>query len=274
MTRQQRPRPTRFHIDSPIIWLAYLPLFFIPWFIGTPTTLEIVGGLAGLIAFLGIYFAALPTSGTRRLTYAIATLVLSFALAFSQGNWTVIAIYAASMVGELRPGRRAGILLGLFALATLAVGVALQQHPFYWAFGIFLMVMVGAANISRATLEEKNRALAQAQDEVKQMAATAERERIGRDLHDLLGRTLTLIAIKADLAVKLSSRDLGRAETEMREVAAAARDALTEVRAPEWRMTLVTASRRAIASTAPAPCSTPSASPSTVHAMPAALSAV
>jgi two-component system sensor histidine kinase DesK len=243
MTRQQRPRPTWFHIDSPIIWLAYLPLFFIPWFIGTPTTLEIVGGLAGLIVFLGIYFLALPTSGARRLTYATATLVLSFALAFSQGNWTVIAIYAASMVGELRPGRRAGILLGFFALATLAVGVALQQHPFYWAFGIFFMVMVGAANISRATLEEKNRALAHAQDEVKQMAATAERERIGRDLHDLLGRTLTLIAIKADLAVKLSSRDAGRAETEMREVAAAARDALAEVRAAVAGMTGATLRR-------------------------------
>ncbi|MBK6705869.1 MAG: two-component sensor histidine kinase [Caulobacteraceae bacterium] len=147
------------------------------------------------------------------------------------------------MIGELRPTRRAGVFLTAFAIATLAVGIALQQHPFYWAFGVFFMVMVGVANISRAALEDKNRALANAQDEVKQMAATAERERIGRDLHDLLGRTLTLIAIKADLAVKLSPRDPTRAEREMREVAAAARDALAEVRAAVAGMTGATLGR-------------------------------
>ncbi|MBC7769632.1 MAG: two-component sensor histidine kinase, partial [Phycisphaerales bacterium] len=235
--RQERAWPKWFSIDGPYIWLAYLPFFFIPWFFSTPTTPQIVGGLVGLTVFLGLYFAAVPTAGARLIGYAAAILVLSFALAFTHGNWTVIAIYAAALIAQLRPMRRASILLGAFAITTLAAGLALQQSPFYWAFGVFFMVMVGAANISRAALEDKNRALANAQEEVKQMAATAERERIGRDLHDLLGRTLTLIAIKADLAVKLSPRDPARAETEMREVAAAARDALAEVRAAVAGMT-------------------------------------
>ncbi len=232
-----------FSIDSPIIWLAYLPLFFIPWFINAPTTPQLIGGLIGLVVFLGLYFASIPATGVRLISYAIATLLLSFALAYTHSNWTVIAIYAAAMIGELRPARRAGIFLGAFALATLAAGLALQQHPFYWALGVFFMLMIGAANISRSALQDKNRALASAQDEVKQMAATAERERIGRDLHDLLGRTLTLIAIKADLAVKLAPRDAEKAEAEMREVAAAARDALAEVRAAVAGMTGATLGR-------------------------------
>lgn len=241
--RQDRLGANWFSIDGPLIWLAYLPLFFIPWFINAPTIPRVVGALLGLGVFLGLYFAAIQAVGARLIAYAAGTLLLSFALAFTHANWTVIAIYAAAMIGNLRPPRRAGLLLGALALATFAVGLALQQPLIYWGFGVFLMLMVGAANISRSALEDKNRALASAQDEVKQMAATAERERIGRDLHDLLGRTLTLIAIKADLAAKLATRDATRAEAEMREVGAAARDALAEVRAAVAGMTGATLAR-------------------------------
>lgn len=241
--RQDRARAKWLSFDSPLIWLAYLPLFFIPWFFNAPSPPQLAGAGAGLALFLALYFPANAAQGSRLVLFATATLLLSFALIYTHGNWTVISIYAAAMIADLRPTRRAGVFLGAFAIATLAVGAALQQHPYYWAFGVFLMVMVGVANMSRAMLEDKNRALAVAQDAVKHMAATAERERIGRDLHDLLGRTLTLIAIKADLAIKLSPRDPARAETEMREVAAAAREALAEVRAAVAGMTGATLAR-------------------------------
>jgi two-component system sensor histidine kinase DesK len=58
----------------------------------------------------------------------------------------------------------------------------------------------------------------------------AERERIGRDLHDLLGHTLSLIAIKAELAEKLSRRDAESAAREIADVKNIAREALKEVR--------------------------------------------
>lgn len=246
MTKQERQTGAKFNwlsIDSPLLWLAYLPLFFIPWFWDLPATPQIIGAIVGLAVFLVLYMQGCAARGTALIAYATATLVLSFALMFTASNWTVIAVYAGAMIGELRPARRAGLILGAFAVATVAVGLAAQQHFIYWAMGVFLTVMVGIANISRAVLEDKNRALAAAHDEVKQMAATAERERIGRDLHDLLGRTLTLIAIKADLAAKLSPRDAAKAEAEMREVAAAARDALAEVRAAVAGMTGATLGR-------------------------------
>lgn len=236
-TRRDRGQIQWLSFNSPIIWLAYLPLFFLPWFLNAPSPPEIAGGLIGLCIFLGLYFASICEQGLRLIAYAVATLVLSFALAYAQSNWTVISIYAATMIGELRPTRRASILLGVFAVATTIVGLFIGQPALYWALGVFLMIMVGIAAISRSALEDKNYALAQAQDEVKQIAAVAERERIGRDLHDLLGRTLTLIAIKADLAAKLAPRDTAKAETEMREVAAAARNALAEVRAAVAGMT-------------------------------------
>jgi two-component system sensor histidine kinase DesK len=69
------------------------------------------------------------------------------------------------------------------------------------------------------------------QEEVRRLATLAERERIGRDLHDLLGHTLSLVALKSELARKLALRDPGSAQREMEEVERVARHALGEVRA-------------------------------------------
>ena len=239
--RPGRPVPWS-KLDHPAIWLAYLPLFFIPWFIERPSLIQMIAAMAGLVVFLGLYFAAFKATGRRLTVLAVATLLIAFALAFTGSNWTVIAIYAAAMVGNLRPPRRAAMLVGVFAVATCVLALVTRQPVIFWVFGVFLMIMVGAANISRAALEDKNRALAESRDEVRQLAAAAERERIGRDLHDLLGRTLTLIAIKADLAAKLADRDSDEARKEMRDIAAAARQGLADVRSAVSGMTGATLS--------------------------------
>ena len=237
-------------LDHPAIWLAYLPLFFIPWFIARPTSVQMLAATIGLLAFLGLYFAAIKATGVRLVALAVATLLLAFALAFTGSNWTVIAIYAAAMIGNLRPPRRAAAIVVVFAGAVSVLAFATGQAPIYWVFGVFLMIMVGVGNISRAALEDKNRALAESRDEVRQLAAAAERERIGRDLHDLLGRTLTLIAIKADLAAKLSDRDAEDARREMRDIAGAARQGLADVRSAVSGMTGATLTREIASSQA------------------------
>ncbi len=94
-----------------------------------------------------------------------------------------------------------------------------------------LIVMTGLSTVSRESLYEHNRALAEAQDEVRRLSRTAERERIARDLHDLIGRSLTLVALKADLAARLIATEPARAAAEMRGVAEVAREGLAEVRA-------------------------------------------
>lgn len=234
MAMQARPdRRIRGRLDgdNPLVWLVYLPFFFVPFYFNPPPTPKLLAAMVGIAAFLGLYIGSIGMQGRRLVAVSAACLLLSFGLAFTDGSWMVISVYAAAMIGELRPARSAVICLGTFAAAAAATGFALAQPLFFTASGALMMVMIGAACISREALADKNRALVAAQGEVKHMAATAERERIGRDLHDLLGRSLTLIAIKADLAVKLSSRDPVRAATEMREVASAAREALGEVRA-------------------------------------------
>ena len=62
------------------------------------------------------------------------------------------------------------------------------------------------------------------------MAATAERERIARDLHDLIGHTFSLITVKAQLAHKLADIDLNKCKQELKELESLSRSAMAEVR--------------------------------------------
>ena len=149
-------------IDHPAIWLAYLPLFFIPWLIKLPSPAQMVWAGIGLVVFLGVYFLSLKAAGRQLIALAVAALLLSFALAFTKSNWTVIAVYAAAMIAALRPASRASLGVAIFSAASAGLAWATGQPSIYWVLGVFLMIMVGIGNISRAALQDKNAALAAA----------------------------------------------------------------------------------------------------------------
>ena len=88
---------------------------------------------------------------------------------------------------------------------------------------------------------QRNVELAQAQATIAELAVQNERTRFARDLHDILGHSLTVLTVKAELAGRLVPMDPQRAEHEIGEVEALARQALADVRA-------------AVAGTARSPC--------------------
>src|SRR5690242_4203622 len=109
-----------------------------------------------------------------------------------------------------------------------------------WAFGdpfgqALAVVMAGLfggfSNVAYMFSARKDAELRLSQSEVRRLAILAERERIGRDLHDLLGHTLSLVALKSELGKRLALAEPTRAQREMAEVERVARHALTEVRA-------------------------------------------
>jgi len=123
----------------------------------------------------------------------------------------------------------------LGALAILSVPaafVAYQLHVSPWLMLLiaFVSVTSGFGHFLRMNNQRKDAALRLSQEEVRRLATLAERERIGRDLHDLLGHTLSLVALKSELARKLALSDAERAQREMEEVERVARHALAEVR--------------------------------------------
>ncbi len=143
-------------------------------------------------------------------------------------------IYAAAAAGHLRPRRLALVSMGaIFALVALSAWLSPVPFPYVLAAFTPALIFVPIAGLSSMHDCERQRAnakLAMAQDEIERLAAVAERERIARDLHDLLGHTLSTITLKAELASRLSERDPSRAAAEMRDVERVSRDALAQVR--------------------------------------------
>jgi two-component system, NarL family, sensor histidine kinase DesK len=124
-------------------------------------------------------------------------------------------------------------LLGVAAITLLALAKV-------WLFGGELSLVAGVglagvfggfSNVLYMHTVRRDAELRLSQSEVRRLATLAERERIGRDLHDLLGHTLSLVALKSELAKRLALAEPARAQREMDEVERVARHALTEVRA-------------------------------------------
>jgi two-component system sensor histidine kinase DesK len=90
--------------------------------------------------------------------------------------------------------------------------------------------MIGGINVHFSQVNRANARLRRAHDEIEHLAKVAERERIARDLHDLLGHTLSLVILKSELASKLAERDPERARLEIADVERIAREALAQVR--------------------------------------------
>ena len=123
-------------------------------------------------------------------------------------------------------------LMVLAALNFVCIGEAMLLH-YAWQMWISIPIttfiiglIVNAERISYV----KDAELLLSHDEVRRLAATAERERISRDLHDLLGHTLSLITLKLELSRKLFDRDNEAARREIAEAEKVARYALAEVR--------------------------------------------
>ena len=94
-----------------------------------------------------------------------------------------------------------------------------------------LVTLIGGLSVIFTEIGRKQTTLRRAaEEESRRLAVVAERERIGRDLHDVLGHTLTVITLKAELASKLLPLDPARSRDEIRDVVRISRDALAEVR--------------------------------------------
>jgi len=220
------------------VWLLYLGFLFTPalgpqrhgWFWLWPT-------LASVPVFLFLYtrviraFRDRDPPGGAVLPEVVAIALIAYALLpFNDGANTYLIYCAAVSPFTLGSLRR----IVIFVLALLA-GYALELAVLGFnpvLFGVITVITIASSltNFMMTENRRKNVALRLSREEMHRMARVAERERIGRDLHDLLGHTLSLIALKSELAAKLLDRDRVSAGREMAEVTSIAREALKQVR--------------------------------------------
>jgi two-component system, NarL family, sensor histidine kinase DesK len=186
-------------------------------------------------AFLVFYFLVAELTGRRQTVAFVSFFLFAYVYyARSQEAYGVF-VYPFSILC-LHLGRLRSLFLVLIAMM---VGVVVETlyfgRPFFTAESVLLLcVVVGLSNFAFAQQARANSLLSRANSEIERLTQEAERERIARDLHDLLGHTLTAITVKLDLARRLLSHDashgIDRARNEIVEAEQAARNALAEVR--------------------------------------------
>ncbi len=195
-------------------------------------------GLAMIVAFCVLYLRipkVVSDPGLRRrarLLAAMIGLTVVYLVVCGLGG-VVFGTYLAVTITMLVPL----VIAVPTVLAMAALVLLLPAHVASWDVQgpqwsmaisvVFTGVLVTAMRLNWRTHAE----LHAAREEVARLATERERLRIARDLHDLLGHSLTTVIVKAELGAKLASRDAERAAAEMVEVAAVARQGLADVRA-------------------------------------------
>ncbi|MGH8039639.1 MAG: sensor histidine kinase [Stenotrophomonas sp.] len=213
-----------------LLWTGWV--FLTPMFGSGYTLLWMWLTLLTYPVFLALYARQLLGPRRHAPRYALAMVIMGLALLPWYPAGISYFIFGCVTLRVCRTGSAWRYLVQLAALNTVFVGIALWVG-YHWQLVVWIPSMafiIGVIVNVESTNKDRDAALQLSQDEVRRLAATAERERIGRDLHDLLGHTLSLITLKLELSRKLFDRDPERARLEVTEAEAIARQALAEVR--------------------------------------------
>ncbi|WP_051467238.1 sensor histidine kinase [Actinomadura oligospora] len=222
-------------------WASFGLIYLVP-------VVKVVSGYAGLrlvlaalalVLYVTVYMATPLTMTSwmeppRRLTHALVALfaALCAGLPFAFGSaWVGMPIYLSILVAMSLPLRT--VPYGVAAAALVAVVQCwwldvgrdglLTITMTTLSLGLFMFAFRHARTLV-AQLRE-------ARAEATRLAAANERLRIARDLHDLLGHSLSLIVLKSELARRMAARDVDRAIAEVNDIESVAREALRDVRA-------------------------------------------
>ncbi|MCG5220974.1 histidine kinase [Streptosporangium soli] len=218
-----------------VAWLgAGLAVFAAPW---PPSTGALVFPVAALIAFSVLYLraAARAVEGCSPVVGELtAAGLLSAAVILSQGavpwSWGVIGAAWTGMVAF--GGTLWRVVAASAATGAICFVAALGSgDPFPALFNaVFMSAMLSGANRFQLWFWKVVKAANEGKEAQARLAVTEERLRFSRDLHDLVGHSLSAIAVKSEVATKLAAADPARAAAEMAEVRRLAREALREIR--------------------------------------------
>jgi two-component system sensor histidine kinase DesK len=232
--------PTRLGLRKWVLMTGGWALLLIPAFVAVVTDdehpmLRIPLGLAvlGYIACyaVGVYYAMLRRSAVLSVLLVLVMFGLWTAMVAGIGSGGLYSIsFLVAAVAVVTPPRFTAPACLLTCVVGLGTGWLLGQPPDWDS--VFSIIAIGLAMIAMFALIHANSELRGAREELARMAVAADRERMARDLHDVLGHSLTTITVKAGLARRLLERgEDERAAVEVTDVERLGRQALADVRA-------------------------------------------
>jgi two-component system, NarL family, sensor histidine kinase DesK len=219
------------HGWSPLLWIVYLGFFFVDPVMSHASLRIWLLDLAGTAVFLFFYFGLFVLESPSTFLHITGMVLLGMLFMPINSGACTFFIFAAAMLPFSFKTQTAAVL-GLAAVGIVGAIEGLLLHINGWTlfYTALFSVIIGAGNTFFAERNRMNRKLRKANEEIEHLAKVAERERIARDLHDVLGHTLSVITLKSELAGKLMERDPERAAKEIREVEQISRQALSDVR--------------------------------------------
>ncbi|MEV0275430.1 sensor histidine kinase [Streptomyces sp. NPDC050610] len=220
------------------IWLAYMAAPISDLLDGHHSGGGSVLGWAGLAVFVTGYLVlvfrntVLPLRGARVLAALGVLMALGVVLALTLGPpWLVLCVYVSVACGAVLPTRGARISIALVTVVLLAVGLTMDGDAGTLLAALLIpsflggFAMTGVRQMVRTT-----RALREARATVAHLAANEERLRLARDLHDLLGHSLSLITLKSELAGRMLPASPESAAQQVADIERVSRQALVDVR--------------------------------------------
>ena len=215
---------------SPYFWPLTLGFMLLKYFYVKAPAIELLALGATLIGFLVLYFVSFWQTGNRARLCVLGSCLLGAAWAPHNPGAASFFIFAASMCATLQPARSAYVMIAVVVVCGALSALIASYAPIAFLVYVLMAAPIGLACVADARLRGSRDALVSKQHEVERMATIAERERISRDLHDLLGHTLSLITLKAELARKQFDRAPEAARREIGDIESIARSALAQVR--------------------------------------------
>jgi two-component system, NarL family, sensor histidine kinase DesK len=221
----------RDHGLAPFAWLIFLAFFYVQPLAEHASWRSLLLTNAEVLVFLALYFGIFWVG--PRLKYVLLFCMAAMGLGFANVNTgaSVFIIFTAAFIPWVFERAKSAVI----ALSVLALAVVIHALIFHPAngFSVTSLVVALGVGLSNTHFAVRNRAdhkLRLAQEEIEHLAKVAERERIARDLHDVLGHTLTLISVKSTLAGKLLDKDLVKAKSEIADIERVSREAMAEIR--------------------------------------------
>lgn len=223
-----------------IVWLSFLVYPLNALYLAHPAPGRVAVVLGGAALFVAVYvwniwrsFRRLTTGQRARPFWPALALLLALALALTlddRRDWIELFIFIGASMGPSLPGRQAAVGVTSLAILIGALGLALHAGTGPAAQIALQGAVSGFAVIIVVRTIVTERELRLAREEIARLAVSEERLRFARDLHDLLGHSLSLIALKSELAGRLVGVSPEKAAREIQDVEQAARTALQEVR--------------------------------------------
>jgi two-component system, NarL family, sensor histidine kinase DesK len=219
------------HGWTPLLWVVYLGFFFLDPVMSHASLRIWLLDLAGATVFLFLYFGLFALESPRTAIHIGGMMLLGMLFLPINGGACTFFIFASAMLPFSVKTQTAAFLgLAIVAIVGAIEGLLLHLNGWTLFYAAVFPMIIGAGNTVFAERNRMNRKLRKANEEIEHLAKVAERERIARDLHDVLGHTLSVITLKSELAGKLMDRDPKRAAQEIHEVEEISRQALSDVR--------------------------------------------